>query len=135
LRLFLEYAGFFNHLCVADLSIIQTVEEGNPPSVTEWTPPTTPYVLPFLPTNLVDLWARQLKRSTDWPHSVRAIRSKLRNTAKIVAKSRHTNVFNEQAEDGTRANPDTLRKPDDDLIISPTLEAPSGRRDDAAVYK
>lgn len=64
----------------------QTLEDGSPPS--RWSPPATPYALTYLPDNLVENWARELKRSADWPHSVRAIRKKIRKVAKDLSEGK-----------------------------------------------
>ena len=63
-------------------SPFQTLEDGcvgRPSRV-----PQTPYVLRFVPDNLVVNWARTLKRTTDWPHSVRSIRKKLKEMSVII---------------------------------------------------
>lgn len=114
---------------------IQTIEEGQPPTVTHWSVPTTPYVLPFLPDNLVNIWARHLKKSTDWPHSVRSIRIKLKVMARTVAQGLPRNSIDEETDEhGPRFNPDTVEH--DEIIVSPTIQAPpNSRRNDEGVYR
>ena len=54
----------------------QTLQDGyvgRPPRC-----PQAPYSLRYVPEHLVGKWARALKRTTDWPHSVRSIRKKLK---------------------------------------------------------
>jgi len=46
--------------------------------------PQAPYLLRFVPANLIAKWARALKKTTDWPHSVRSIRKKLKEMAIII---------------------------------------------------
>ena len=63
-------------------SPLQTLEDGYVGRPSRY--PQTPYVLRFVPENLVANWARALKRTTDWPHSVRSIRKKLREMSVII---------------------------------------------------
>ena len=127
-------------------------------------PPTTPYVLPRVPPGLIDRWARELKKNSDWPHDTRAIRMKLRAVAEVVAKEQGLYVSPRKqpdrdiqkffgggaGDDGDIEEEDEYdgegrmfmeyeqnRGGDDDLIVSPILEVPlpNGQRDDERVYK
>jgi len=70
---------------------LQTLEDGyvgRPPRY-----PQTPYNLRFVPENLVANWARALKRTTDWPHSVRSIRKKLKEMSIIITNPVQGNPY------------------------------------------
>lgn len=125
-------------------------------------PPTTPYVLPHVPPGLVDRWARELKKRSDWPHDTRAIRSKLRRMAEEVASEQGLHVSprksilnpsnslsgasndgdieeeEEQGEDGVMAMEyEQSHEEEDDIIISPVTDVrlPNGQRNDARVLQ
>jgi hypothetical protein len=93
-----------------------------------------------VPDNLLDVWARQLKRY-DWPHNVRNIRKKLRQLAKSVAESdrqaANTGSGSEDDEGQALMEFEEARAQGEELIISPTMEYPAhaGPRNDAKVYK
>ena len=66
----------------SSLPPFQTLEDGyvgRPPRY-----PQTPYALRFVPGTLLANWARALKKTTDWPHSVRSIRQKLKDMSVII---------------------------------------------------
>ncbi|PVF95656.1 hypothetical protein CPB86DRAFT_816992 [Serendipita vermifera] len=121
--------------------LVRTLEEGCPPNAARWSAPKTPYVLPFVPDNLLDVWARQLKRY-DWPHNVRQIRKKLRQMAKNVAENERQQAAksssgSEDDEGQALMEFEETRAKNDDLIISPTMDYPvhNGPRNDLKVYK
>ncbi|CAG8550897.1 1135_t:CDS:10 [Acaulospora colombiana] len=121
--------------------LVRTLEEGCPPNAARWSAPKTPYVLPFVPDNLLDVWARQLKRY-NWPHNVRHIRKKLRQVAKNVAEddrqqAAKSSSGSEDEEGQALMEFEEARGQNNDLIISPTMDYPlhSGPRNDLKVYK
>lgn len=76
---------------IFSLHPLQTLEDGYVGRPSRY--PHTPYVLRFVPENLVANWARALKRTTDWPHSVRSIRKKLREMSVIITNPRQDSPF------------------------------------------
>ncbi|KAG8805241.1 hypothetical protein FRC17_005613, partial [Serendipita sp. 399] len=73
----------------SELAILnRTLEEGQPPNTDKRIAPRTPYHLSAIPENLLDKWARQIKQTQIWPHSVKETRRMLRNLAKIVVSER-----------------------------------------------
>ncbi|KAG8866556.1 hypothetical protein FRC20_008190 [Serendipita sp. 405] len=80
----------------------RTLEEGQPPGSSRQVAPRTPYILSHVPENLLEKWARQIKHTELWPHSVKATRRMLRNLAKIVASERRGGAaLSDSEQDGT----------------------------------
>lgn len=114
-------------------------------------------MLPHVPPNLIDHWARLLKKNTDWSHDTRAIRAMLRQMAEEVAKEEeelrldisprkmpsHDRLdaevtgLHDVAEVDVPEETAFMDYADDDFILSPlpSPPLPSGQRDDSRVYK